>query len=348
MSVQTGDGNFLWAIGGKLEYGNTVNDTTVYNIDEDRWFSSVNGELSPMPHAVQGAAWTLYEDKIYCFGGKTEWRSGCTDCVQVYDIKNDTWRLLQNMPKARSKLGKFYPVVNDHYVFLFGGDCIEGTYSRVNWNWVFDLKNEKWDPGVADAPHAQSFPAPSYYDGWLYYITGNTGQSFWNSYPGALNQRYSPGKDTWEVMKPCPVPVTDGEGDSFNDEFHFLGGWNANPCFYNRFRPGYLGKVKKQHLIYSYKDDSWRTEKELPGSWHHGGARAGAGYLWRYLGAVDEDVSIKTNILKFFPNAERPKFLQHTNKIFRWDGEKWQTMSPAPVRKMNFGTIYSTVGPCSR
>lgn len=326
------NGEFLWAIGGKVEDKYTVGDTTVYNIGADEWYSSEDGQLSPMPHPVQGAGWTFFENKIFCFGGKIKPHSGCRAYVQVYDIEEDKWELYNKMPKARSKLGKFYHVIDNRYIFLFGGDNIKGTYNRVNWNWRYDLLNDRWKTNVADAPFSQSFPLPSYNNGWLYYSTGNTGNKPINRYEGSLNQRYNPKSDKWEVLKSCPIPSTDGSGDIWKNELHFLGGWNTNRRFYNKRKDYYKGRVKKLHLVYNYDSDTWRFESELPGKWHHGGTRASKDYLWRYLGTIDEDINIKD------PNP-------HTNKIFRWDGENWTEMKKAPVRKMNFGTIYTTIVP---
>lgn|GEM_PF-5099477 len=326
------EGQFIWAIGGKIEDETTVGDTTVYSVEEDRWYSSLNGDLEPMPLSVQGAGWTLFKEKIYCFGGKTEPHRGPSAHVQVYDIKADEWEFLEEMPAPRSKLGKYYPVVEDRYVYLFGGDEERGRFHRVSWNWRYDLKKDCWDTGVADAPFSQSFPLPSYHEGWLYYSTGNTqSRGGQNNYPGALNQRYDPGADEWQVIAPCPHPVTDGSGDKWRGELHFLGGWNTNESFYREGCPNYVGPVKKHHVAFNYETNSWRYEASLPGHWHHGGTRAGKNYLWRYLGTIDEEAGEGAD--------------QHTNKIFRWDGAEWKGKTPAPVKKMNFSTVLSAVGP---
>ncbi len=327
------EGEFLWAIGGKLENKYCVGDVTVYNIDKDKWYSSENGELTPMPINVQGAGWTFFENKIFCFGGKTKPHSGCCDHVQVYDIQEDSWELYEKMPEPRSKLGKYYPVIVNRYIFLFGGDNIKGPYNRVNWNWKYDLLKDTWKTEVKDAPFSQSFPLPSYHGGWLYFTTGNTqtiGEQ--NTYEGALNQRYNPKTDEWEVMKPCPIPTTDGSGDKYFDELHIIGGWNTNESFYNPRSGTYKGPVKKQHLIYNYDMDTWRFEIELPGHWHHGGSRASRASFWRFLGTIDEDINIRS------PNP-------HSNRIFRWEDKDWVEMKESPVRKMNFGTIYTNTGP---
>jgi len=334
MDGTSNDDGFLWAIGGKIEDEYAVDDTTVYSIGEDRWYSSVNGELSPMPHAVQGAGWTLHEGKIYCFGGKTDVHSGCCAHVQVYEIAHDDWLLADPMPAPRSKLGKFYPVVADRYMYLFGGDSAEGRFHRVAWNWRYDLTTCEWDTGVADAPFSLSFPGPSYRDGWLYYATGNTQRrGSQNNYPGALNERYNPETDEWQVVTPCPHPVTDGSGDVWRGEYHFLGGWNTNREFYHREADHYVGPVKRLHSIYDYRANAWRYGDLLPGNWHHGGTRSSGQYLWHYLGTIDEEAG---------EGADR-----HTNRIFRWDGEQWTEMSPAPVKKMNFSNVYSRIGPGS-
>jgi len=331
MTTPTGDGTFLWAVGGSLnDDAYATDDVTVYSVEEDRWYSSANGELARMPLGVRAAGWALYDGRIFCFGGKAEAEPNSVADVQVYDIEDDSWTVRDDMPKARSKLGKFYPVVEDGSVYLFGGDEVTGTHSRVAWNWRYDLETDTWDTDVADAPFTQSFPCPTYYDGWLYYSTGNTNRErSQNDYPGALNQRYHPGDDEWQVVAPCPHPVTDGEGDRYRDEFHFLGGWNTNETFYHEGAEHYRGPVGRLHAVYDYETSSWRYEDLLPGDgWHHGGARATEEYLWRYLGDIDEEDHRRAS-----------------DRIFRWDGEEWTEMTPAPVAKWNFGTVYSTVGP---
>ena len=144
------EGEFLWAIGGKVENKYTVGDTTVYNINRNRWYSSESGELAPMIHPVQGAGWTFFDNKIFCFGGKTKPHSGCSDYVQVYKIEEDVWELYNRMPEPRSKLGKFYPVIENRFMYLFGGDNAQGRFNRVNWNWIVPLKSEGKDFLSAD------------------------------------------------------------------------------------------------------------------------------------------------------------------------------------------------------
>ncbi|MFX1457088.1 MAG: hypothetical protein ACFFDB_17060 [Promethearchaeota archaeon] len=325
-------GEYLWAIGGKIENRVAVGDTTVYNIGANEWYSSESGQLTPMPHPVQGAGWTFFDNKIFCFGGKTEAHSGCSDYVQVYKIEDDSWELYNKMPGPRSKLGKFYPVIDNCYIFLFGGDNVQGTFNRVNWNWRYDLLTDLWDTDVRDAPFSQSFPIPSYHNGWLYYSTGNTGNQPLNSYEGSLNQRYNYKTDKWEVLKPCPIPTTDGTGVKWHNELHVIGGWNTNRDFYNPKRENYKGSVRKQHLVYNYDSDIWRFDSQLPAHWHHGGACANRNFIWQFLGTIDEEFDAKSS---------NP----HTNRLFRWDGKNWKEFREAPVRKMNFGAIYTTFGP---
>lgn len=188
----------------------------MYSIEEDRWYSSATNELEPMPIGVQGAGWTLHDGQIFCFGGKTEHMSGWTDAVQIYDIARNGWTQRDPMPVKRSKLAEYYPVVDDQYVYLFGGDNEESRVSRQRWNWQYNLNTDTWDRAVNDAPYAQSFPCCTLHDGWLYYATGNTQQKgVQNDYPGALTQRYHPATDRWQVVSPCPHPVTDGSGDKW-------------------------------------------------------------------------------------------------------------------------------------
>lgn len=330
MSVNIQSGEYLWAVGGSTnedEYA--TDDVTVYNVDEDRWYSSGDGEVTPMPHGVRAAGWTYHDGKIFSFGGKARPDPNSEDHVQVYDIATDSWTVRDPMPEPRSKLGKFYPVIDDRYVFLFGGDDVGGMFNRVSWNWRYDIETDTWDTSVSDAPFTQSFPFPTYHDGWLYYLTGNTQRKgTQNNYPGALNQRYNPETDEWQVVTPAPIPVTDGEGDVFEGEFHFVGGWNTNEEWYNDEMDHYAGPVRRQHVVYNYESNAWRFEDELPYHWHHGGARSTEEYFWRYLGDIDEE-----------------EHRRCSDRIFRWDGQSWEEMTPAPIAKWNFGPIYTTIGP---
>ncbi len=316
-NIKLGSGHFLWAIGGKLEHQGCLDDTLVYNIGEDNWY-----RMEDMPIAVQGAGWSLYENKIYSFGGKTLPHRGASKLVQVYNIENDDWNILENMPYSRSKLGKFYPPINDK-IYLFGGDNESGRYNRVNWNWEYDLETGAWNTDVSNAPYSQSFPVVTRHDGWLYFTSGNTGSKGpINDYPGALNQRYNPSSDEWEVMSPVPDPVTDGSGDRWDGELHIIGGWDTNPGFDWVFDGNY-----DKHWIYDYDKDSWRYGPDLPDEWHHQGVRGSENYLWNYLGRIG---------------------LLHVNKIFYRNGENWIEKSSAPIPgKMNFGNIYTRIGPVS-
>ena len=61
---------FFWAIGGKVENKYAVGDTTVYNINANEWYSSENGQLTPMPYPVQGAGWSFFITKSFVSEGK--------------------------------------------------------------------------------------------------------------------------------------------------------------------------------------------------------------------------------------------------------------------------------------
>jgi hypothetical protein len=126
-------------------------------------------------------------------------------------------------------------------------------------------------------------------------------------------------------------PVTDGSGARFGDELHFLGGWNTNRAFYHEDAAHYRGHVNRLHAVYDYATNAWRYEDRLPGHWHHGGTRAADGALWHYLRTIDWE--------------ERTGADQHTDRIFRWDGTEWTERTRAPVRKMNFSTVHTAIGP---
>lgn len=344
--MTTESGRYLWALGGKFECGDVIADISVYDTLEDRWISSSEGVIEPLPHPVQGAGWAYHDGKIYGFGGKSKHRSGCTDHVQVYDIKANMWSVLDPLPAPRSKLSKHYPVINGRYVYVFGGDSERGAFSRVDWIWRFDLIERAWKTDLKSAPHVQSYPIATAFDGWLYYTTGNTGQGMLSSYPGALNQRYHPEEDRWEVMAPCPMPVTDGDGDRLGDELHIVGGWNTNPWYYNPLRRRYAGSIKRAHLVYDYACDVWRAESELPYHCHHGGCRATVDRLYWYLGTVGEERRLLDATLRCL-GSRRSQERQHSNIIMSWDGEQWAEKKRAPKRRMNFGTIVTDIGPVS-
>ncbi len=91
----------------------TVADANMYNPDTQKWFS-----VADIPEPVSAAIGGEYNDRyIYLIGGWS--KSGPTQAVQVYDIKNATW--LKGTPTPGSPVfGHAGAVVDDTIVYVDG------------------------------------------------------------------------------------------------------------------------------------------------------------------------------------------------------------------------------------
>jgi N-acetylneuraminic acid mutarotase len=148
----------------------------------------------PTPRAVFAIA--VYQNKIYCIGGKTS--DEYTGVNEVYDPATNTWETKTSMPTARSWLTA--NVVNGK-IYLMGG------YPDITLNEVYDPATDSWTTKTP-APNTLIFgfdkPASAVIDNKIYVIGGISQDQSYD-----LNQIYDAETDTWS-QGVSPITSVDG------------------------------------------------------------------------------------------------------------------------------------------
>jgi len=181
----------IYAIGGSPEdvsWATTdefLNTNEEYDPATNKWAFK-----KPMPTPRAAFAVTIYQNKIYCIGGKNS--NGYVRVNEVYDPATDTWETKEPIPTARGFLSAN---LANGKIYLIGGSPSE----IWNLNEVYDPATDSWAIG-ASMP-AVSGLASAVFDNKIYKI-------------GSKLQIYDPETDAWSEGMPPPSSVggVDGAG----------------------------------------------------------------------------------------------------------------------------------------
>jgi N-acetylneuraminic acid mutarotase len=226
----------IYAIGGSTESGKWpvtnefVSTNEEYDPETDTWTYK---KPMPTPRYCFGIA--VYENKIYCIGGRTD--DGVTGANEVYNPETDTWETKEPMPTVR--VGLEANVVNGK-IYLIGGS--------QNVNEVYDLETDSWTTRES-MPTRVSMYASAVVGSKIYVMGGFAGAPiFWSN----LNQIYDTETDSWSLGTPAPSSVTDGAGGATT-------GVNAPKRIYILGVSSYngLGAPPIFNQVYDPKNDSW-------------------------------------------------------------------------------------------
>jgi hypothetical protein len=142
------------------------------------------GTSMPTPRTENTS--TIIEDNIYVIGGLD--KSGkVLDTVEVYNIKNDSWKTVTPLPQslhhtaASSFNGKIY---------VIGGSSIDNWIPN-NKLFIYDLLEDKWIEGKP-MPTARGAINANFVNGILYVIRGYASSQIVD-----VNEAYDPLTDEW-------------------------------------------------------------------------------------------------------------------------------------------------------
>jgi hypothetical protein len=166
------DGSVVLGYRDLEDLGAFVGKNEEYDPDADNWTTRAS---MPTPRILFATA--VYQNKIYCIGGKTS--SGLTGVNEVYDPATDTWETKAPMPTARGWLTA--GVVNGK-IYLIGGEP-DGTLNEV-----YDPATDTWET-KASTPIVAGFA--TVIDNKIYVV-------------GSKLQIYDPETDKWSVGAPLP------------------------------------------------------------------------------------------------------------------------------------------------
>lgn len=238
----------LLIAGGQTDDGG-LNETQALIPGPDIWIDLAD---YPGPSLTAGT-YTLYQNSIYVFGGGVE----PSDRSYRYDLEDDAWERLADMPTPLKRLAHRTPAVDGH-VYIPGG--YDGS-NRQDSFFAYDIRNDTWITDLPDAPDDKTYPYV-----WvdqadvLHFVAGSTS-------PGARTNdhwTYDPDERTWTEMggTPYPIEVTDGDGSvyGFQDgDWWTMGGWNG-------------GQRYQDVYVYRPSLGIWDQPTQLPEPWSHMGA----------------------------------------------------------------------------
>jgi len=203
----------IYVIGGSQKYNTSengfsymcINSTEAYNPSIDIWV-----DKTPMPTPRDGLAIAVFQEKIYCFGGRNVSKdySISINFNEVYDTETDSWETKTPMPTARSGL---QACEVDDRIYLIGGrielesSSISEKSAQVE---IYDPVTDTWTFG-SPIPMAVAGYSSAVLDGKIYVISGvSAGSTYTN-----LTQIYDPKKDEWSFGPPIPMSVTAAVAD---------------------------------------------------------------------------------------------------------------------------------------
>jgi parallel beta-helix repeat protein len=186
-------GNCLTAYG---YYGKVLNTTEEYNPAADMWAFKAS---MPTPRCSFGVA--VYQNKIYCIGGRTS--DGVTGVNEVYDPATDTWETRTPMLTPRMEL---QANVVDGKIYLIGGKSEYTT--TLNMTEVYDPETDTWTTKTP-APYRITSGASAAADNKIYFLATASSLDL-----GAFTQIYNPANDSWSIGAYAPTygesPATAG------------------------------------------------------------------------------------------------------------------------------------------
>ncbi|WP_412535850.1 kelch repeat-containing protein [Marinobacter sp. MIT932201] len=211
------DGKF-YAVGGKNSSGH-LSTLLIYDPSTDSWSQGANlpGE------AVENAAVTALNGKLYVFGGSTAPFSGAVANAAVYDPASNSWSALADMPTARG--GVTAQAVNG-LIYVMGGMSDQGASLSVVE--VYNPATNSWQTATP-LTYVRDNPGSAVLDGKIYVFGGRNREANGNTIQGAMKtvEMFDPATNIWTEMTPMPtgrramsVGVIDGKAQVAGGELN--------------------------------------------------------------------------------------------------------------------------------
>jgi hypothetical protein len=227
-----------WVLGGTIDYYDVLGTNEEYDPGTDMWTYKA---FMPTSRIVFATA--VYQNKIYCIGGKTS--DGFTGVNEVYDPVTDSWETKASMPTARGWLDAH---VVGGKMYLIGG------YPNRTLNEVYDPATDTWTTKTS-SPNATAFTggyASAVLDDKIYFIGGLSESS-------NLNQIYDIVTDTWSFGAFPPSSVGGGAAVATSGVF-------APKRIYVVGPPQALSPTAPlySNQVYDPSIDNWTVASDLP------------------------------------------------------------------------------------
>ncbi len=195
----------------------------------------------PTPRIVFASA--VYQNKVYCIGGKTS--DGYTTVNEVYDPETDTWEIKTGMPTA---IGWITAETMENKIYVIS----------VNSTQVYDPETDSWTTLTAP-PKDTAFVGgcvSAVFENQIYVFGGRSQDQHY-----MLTQIYNPETDTWKQGASPPAGICSGAAVATTGEFvpkgiYVLSGKVAY----------YEGAPENTTQFYDPKTNSWTLAASIPTS----------------------------------------------------------------------------------
>jgi hypothetical protein len=170
---------------GNIDLGGFVGTNEEYDPTTDKWTYK-----APMPTPRMALATAVYQNKVYCIGGRSvsgDRNGGYTAVNEVYDPATDTWETKASMSSAA---GWLVANVVDGKIYVL-------DYSGTNY--VYEPATDSWTTKAPVPASAFDGYASAVLDGKIYVIGGLSAGSDSN-----LNFIYNIETDKWSAGAPPP------------------------------------------------------------------------------------------------------------------------------------------------
>jgi hypothetical protein len=204
----------IYAIGGSNEKGEwdisgatattggVVGTNEEYDPATDTWIIK-----TPMPTPRIGFSIVIFQNKIYCIGGKTESSTGANE---VYDPATNSWETKTPLPTRREG---FAILVYQNKIYFIGGttgrNYTTGLAVYTGVNEIYDPATDTWET-KAPLPTELRWTTANVVNGKLYVIVYS------------LNYVYDPATDTWTTKAPMPNGAYGGASAVLNNKMYVM------------------------------------------------------------------------------------------------------------------------------
>ena len=225
--------------GGLANGKDSVTTLDAYNPKTDTWSA-----LAPAPEARDHSMMTVYQGRIYVFGGYAgEWVVHPN--AWVYDPATDQWTVLNPMPAPRTSGAA---VTIGDYIYLVGG--ITSKAHTILPIWRYDPANDTWTdaaPLLQPREHVNAVAL----NGLIYALSGR-----WIETLDSV-EIYDPAKDQWTPGVPMKNPRGGFGATVMNGKIYVAGGELIE-----------IGKTVKSVEVFDPAAQAWSSLPDLPSGLH--------------------------------------------------------------------------------
>ncbi|XP_077972427.1 kelch-like protein 24 [Styela clava] len=174
--------NNIYVIGSFDVYlYNDIDAVEKYDPDSNIWT-----RLNNMPQPLDGPGSTVFQNKIYCFGGHSSGQ--LLNIVNQFDAEADVWKIVGHMSEKMSKVAV---VTVDESIYILGGLVEEDCFQFIKAVWRFDPISNHWQ-SLNPMLVARCWFHAHAIEGFIYAVGG------WHK-RGSF-EKYNIAKNKWELI----------------------------------------------------------------------------------------------------------------------------------------------------